>query len=71
MFCRCRKIIFRVLICLVSMPLVCLAAGGKAPAVAADADAEKLLSRGFGAGRAGFGATGFGAEALLICLLQM
>ena len=47
MFRRCRKIIFGVLICLVSMPLVCVAAnGGKAPAVATDADAEKLLGRG-------------------------
>ena len=55
---RCRQIIFGVLICLVSMPLVRVAAnGGKTPAVATDA--EKLLGRAFGAG------------ALLICLLQM
>ena len=39
---RCRQIIFGVLICLVSMPLVCVVAGGKAPAVA---DAEKLLAQ--------------------------
>ena len=45
MFRRCRKIIFGVLICLVSMPLVCLAAdGGKAPADA-EAHAEKLLAQ--------------------------